>query len=486
MPATPRREQPGGENLHADVLVIGGGPGGYTAAFRAADLGREVTLVERHRRLGGVCLHVGCIPSKTLLHLAEVITDAASLREHGVVFDPPRIDARRIRARKEEVVSGLADGLDALARKRGVRVLRGTARFEDPHRVRVDGDERSLQVSFDHAIVAVGSRPVSLPGLPEDHPRVFDSTGALELEEIPRRLLVIGGGIIGLEMAAVYDALGSEVSVVELLPEILPGVDRDLVRPLEERIRRRYAAVLTATKVVGVEDRGGRLRVAFEGEGVPESETFDAILVAVGRRPNADRIDAERAGLEPDPGGFLPVDDRMRTAIPHIFAIGDVARPPLLAHKAMHEGKVAAEVIAGLPAAMDARAIPAVAYTDPEIAWMGLTEGEAKQRGLPFEKAVFPWAASGRARSLGRTEGLTKLLFDPESGRLLGAGIAGRSAGELLAETVLALELGADAEDIALTVHAHPTLSETVALAAEVAAGTVTDLPPARRRKRRE
>ncbi len=483
MTATPGREQTDADALHADVLVIGGGPGGYTAAFRAADLGREVTLVERHPRLGGVCLNVGCIPSKTLLHFAEVITDAAALREHGVVFDPPRIDPRRIRARKDEVVSGLTDGLGTLARRRGVRLVTGTARFDGPHRVLVEGEGGPRVLTFDHAIVAVGSRPVSLPGLPEDHPRVMDSTDALELEEIPRRLLVIGGGIIGLEMAAVYDALGSEVSVVELLPELLPGVDRDLVKPLEERIRRRYAAVLTATKVVGVEDRGGRLRVAFEGEGAPDTETFDAILVAVGRRPNGDRIAAERAGLTPDPRGFLPVDAQMRTAVPHIFAIGDVARPPLLAHKAMHEGRVAAEVLAGLPAAMDARAIPSVAYTDPEIAWTGLSETEARRRGVPFEKAVFPWVASGRAHSLGRTEGLTKLLFDPGTGRLLGAGIVGRSAGELLAETVLALELGADAEDIALTVHAHPTLSETVALAAEVAAGTVTDLPPARGRK---
>jgi dihydrolipoamide dehydrogenase len=463
-------------DLRTEVAVLGSGPGGYTAAFRAADLGKRVVLVERFASLGGVCLNVGCIPSKALLHVAEVINETRELAQQGVRFGKPRLDLDRLRARKNEVVDKLTEGLAGLAKRRKVQVVQGTGVFDGANRLRIEGAAGPTTIAFEHAIIAVGSQAIPLPGLPSDDPRVMDSTRALELAEIPRRLLVIGGGIIGLELAAVYDALGSRVTVVELLDRLLAGTDPDLVKPLRKIIDARYENIFLGTKVRAVEAQAKGLQVSFEGPDAPDSDRFDGILVAVGRRPNGDRVGAEHAGVHVDERGFIPVDAQQRTNVPHVFAIGDVVGPPLLAHKATHEGKTAAEVIAGKKAAFDARTIPSVAYTDPEIAWMGLTEVEAKQQGIKLRRAAFPWAASGRALGIGRTEGVTKLLFDPESGRLLGAGIVGPNAGELIAELVLALEMGADAEDLALTIHPHPTLSETVAFAAELAEGTITDL----------
>jgi len=471
------------DEVQADLLVLGAGPGGYTAAFRAADLGKSVVLVERHSALGGVCLNVGCIPSKTLLHMAGVIDSASELREAGIDFGEPRFDLDAIRGRKNAVVKTLARGLSGLARQREVRVVTGVGSFESPNRLSVQSGDEATSIAFENAIIAVGSRASMLPGLPDQDPRLMDSTAALEIEEIPKRLLVIGGGIIGLEMATIYAALGSEVTVVELLGSLMAEADPDLVQPLEERIRKRYAGIYLETRVTAIEARAEGLRVSFAGSDAPPSGIFDRVLVAVGRTPNGALIGAERAGVEVDERGFIHVDEKRRTNVPHIFAIGDVTGPPLLAHKAVHEGKIAAEVVAGLPASYDPRAVPAVAYTDPEIAWMGLSESEAESKGIAIEKAVFPWAASGRALALGRKEGLTKLLFSSESGLLLGAGIVGSNAGELIAEAVLALEMGADAEDIALTVHAHPTLSETLGFAAEIADGTITDLYLPKKRK---
>ncbi len=468
----PRRS---GDGRHAEVVVLGAGPGGYTAAFRAADLGKQVVLVERYPTLGGVCLNVGCIPSKALLHVAEVIEEAGALRNHGVDFGEPRLDLAKLRSHKDAVVGTLTGGLARLAKQRGVEVVRATGRFETPNTMALETPEGVERLSFDHAIVAAGSRSVELPGIPHDDPRVMDSTAALELDPIPERLLVVGGGIIGLEMATVYQALGSRVTVVELLDDIMNGVDPDLLRPLKRRMKERLEALYLSTKVTGmIADEQG-LRVSFEGEGAPGEERYDAALVAVGRRPNGDRIQAENAGIVCDERSFLPVDAQCRTNVPHIYAIGDIVGEPQLAHKATHEGKTAAEALAGLPAAFDPQAIPAVAYTDPEVAWMGLSEADAKAQGLAVEVAKFPWAASGRALGVGRAEGLTKLVFEP-GGRLLGAGIVGPNAGELIAETVLALELGADAEDLSLTIHPHPTLSESIGMAAEIAHGTVTDL----------
>jgi dihydrolipoamide dehydrogenase len=466
---------------HAELLVLGSGPGGYAAAFRAADLGKRVVLVERFPVLGGVCLHVGCIPSKTLLHFAGVITDARELAEHGVAFGEPKLDPARIRARKDAVVGQLAGGLAKLAKQRQVEVVTGTGRFLDPHRVAVEGAGAPAVIRFDHGVVAVGSRSVELPGLPDD-PRILDSTSALALDSIPRRLLVVGGGIIGLELAAVFDAFGSEVTVVELTGSLLPGVDPDLVRPLARRIGSRYAGVLLETRVARIEPEAAGLRVTFEGKQAPEPSLFDRVLVAVGRRPNGDRIDAANAGLRVDARGFIPVDAALRTNVPHIHAIGDVARSPMLAHKAAHEGHVAAEAIAGHKVAFDA-VVPSVAYTDPEVAWTGLTESEARERGVAVDKAVFPWSASARALGMGRGEGATKLLFARDSKRLVGAGIVGRHAGDLVVEATLAIEMGADAEDLALTVHPHPTLSETLGFAAQAAAGTITDLYVPRKRR---
>ena len=477
-------EPPGTPDLRAQVVVLGAGPGGYTAAFRAADLGLDVILIERFPDLGGVCLNVGCIPSKALLHAAEVVEAAADMADKGLRFAPPEIDLEALRRHKDRVVKRLTQGLAGLARQRKVRVVQGNACFQGPKRMQVTQPEGRLSIAFDHAIVACGSRPVRIPGFPHDDPRLMDSTDALTLAEVPERLLVIGGGIIGLEMGTVYAALGSHIDVVELQDQLVPGCDKDLVRVLHKRIEKKYRNLFLKTRVVRIEARGGGLEVFFEGNGAPERETYDRVLVAVGRTPNGGLIGAENAGLRVDERGFIPVDDHMRTNVPHIFAIGDVVGNPMLAHKATHEAKVAAEVIAGLPARFDPLAIPSVAYTHPEIAWMGLTEEQAKAGGVSYEKGVFPWAASGRALGIGGEDGLTKLLFDPESKRILGAGIVGPNAGELIAEAVLALEMGADAEDLGLTIHPHPTLSETLGLAAEMAEGSITDLLPPKKKKK--
>jgi len=467
-----------------DLVVLGAGPGGYTAAFRAADLGLSVALIERGPTLGGVCLNVGCIPSKALLHAARVIEDAESMAEFGVRFGPPEIDAAKLRDWKNGVVARLTDGLETLARQRKVTVIRGEATFVAAHELQVGEGGTTRAVSFDQCIIAVGSESLRLPGLPDD-PRIIDSTGALELD-LPESLLVVGGGIIGLEMATVYDALGVAVSVVELTPGLMPGCDRDLVRVLEKRVTRRYTRILTGTRMAGIEATTEGLRVAFAGDGAPEPQLFGKVLVAVGRSPNGSRVGAAAAGVHVDARSFIPVDRQMRTNVPHIFAIGDVVGPPMLAHKATHEGKVAAEAAAGLKSFFDAKVIPSVAYTDPEVAWVGLTETEAKARGVPFEKASFPWSASGRSLALGRDEGFTKLLFDPQTHRVLGGGIVGTNAGDLIAEVALAIEMGADAADLALTIHPHPTLSETVAFAAEAFEGTLTDLYLPRRKPPRD
>lgn len=459
---------------HASLVVIGAGPGGYTAAFRAADLGREVTLIDPRATLGGVCLNVGCIPSKSLLHLAKIIEEAATARDHGLGFAPPEIDLDRIRAYKDGVVQRLTTGLDGLARRRKVRVIRGTARFTGPNSLTIDTQAGQQTLGFDQAIIAVGSAPLRLPFLPDD-PRIIDSSGALELAGIPARLLVIGGGIIGLEMAHVYRALGAQVEIVEATGQVLPGVAKDIVAPLSRRLREQGITIRTDTRVAAV-TAGESLVARLESATGEVSESFDRILVAVGRGPNGARIDAERAGIEVTPQGFLRVDSRMCTVRPHIFAIGDVVGQPMLAHKATHEAKVAAEAACGEKVAFEPSCIPSVAYTDPEVAWVGLTEAQAKQDGIKVRKASFPWIASGRALSMGRGEGLTNLLFDPETGRLLGGAIVGANAGELIAEIALALEMGADAQDIGLTIHPHPSLSETIALAAEAFLGTLADL----------
>jgi dihydrolipoamide dehydrogenase len=466
------------DEINTEVLVLGGGPGGYTAAFRAADLGKQVTLVERYPTLGGVCLNVGCIPSKALLHVAKVITEAEEMSAHGVSFGKPQIDINRVRGFKESVVGKLTKGLAGLAKQRKVNVVQGVGQFTSPNTLQVtaaDGAQQTLR--FQHCIVAAGSAATKIPGYPYEDSRLIDSTGALALADIPKKLLVIGGGIIGLEMACVYDALGSEVSVVELGDGLIPGADRDLVKVLETRLRKRYAAIMLGTKVSTIGARPEGLRVHFEGTNAPsEPQLYDKVLVAVGRRPNGKNINAEAAGVSVDERGFIPVDKQCRTNVAHIFAIGDIVGQPMLAHKATHEGKVAAEVIAGHKSYFDARTIPGIAYTDPEVAWMGLTETEAKAKGIAIETASFPWAASGRALGNGRDDGITKLIIDPESKGILGAGIVGVNAGELLAEAVLALEMNADIHDLALSVHAHPTLSETLAMAAEMADGSITDL----------
>jgi dihydrolipoamide dehydrogenase len=469
-PAPAAEADDGGDR--AQVVVLGSGPGGYTAAFRAADLGLDTVLVERYERLGGVCLNVGCIPSKALLHVARVLAESEEAASQGITFGEPQIDLDGVRRFKDGAVERLTGGLAGMAKGRKVRVVTGVAKFTGPHTLEVDGET----IGFEHCIIAAGSHAVKLSGFPED-PRIVDSTGALELPEVPERLLVIGGGIIGLEMATVYDALGSKVTVVEMLDQIIPGADPDVVKPLHKRISERYEAIHLDTRVEEVRATDDGLVAKFGGN----EETFDRILVAVGRRPNGATLSADAAGVDVDDRGFISVDAQMRTNVPHIFAIGDIVGEPMLAHKATHEAKVAAEVIAGENVAFDARAIPSVAYTDPEIAWMGLTETAAKEQGIEVETAVFPWAASGRALGMGRSEGMTKLIFEPGGGRLLGAGIVGVNAGELIAETVHALEMGADAEDIGLTIHPHPTLSESLGMAAEIAAGTITDLPPKRR-----
>jgi dihydrolipoamide dehydrogenase len=458
-----------------DLVVVGAGVGGYTAAFRAADLGLKVTLIERWPMLGGVCLNVGCIPSKALLHAAKVIEDAADMAASGIVFGPPQIDRDRLRAWKNRVVTRLTNGLAVLAKQRKVDVIQGEAKFSGPFSVEVQGANGSRRVEFKQCIIAVGSESARLPGLPDD-PRVIDSTGALELPLDCKRLLVIGGGIIGLEMACVYDALGVKVTVVELSDGLMPGTDRDLVRPLQKRIEKRYERILINTKVAKLDASAEGLRATFEGPDAPEPQMFDRVLVAVGRSANGNAANAAVAGVAVSPRGIIAVNKQMRTNVPHIFAIGDVVDGPMLAHKASHEGKVAAEVAAGQKSAFDARCIPSVAYTDPEVAWVGVTETEAKAQNMQYGKGLFPWAASGRALALNRDEGFTKLLFDKETHRVIGAGIVGTNAGDLIAEVALAIEMGADAADIGLTIHAHPTLSETVAFAAEAFEGTLTDL----------
>ena len=465
-------------DLHAEVVVLGSGPGGYTAAFRAADLGKKVVLIERYSTLGGVCLNVGCIPSKALLHTAKVITEAEETAHHGVSFSAPNIDLEQLRNWKaNDVVAKLTGGLSAMAKQRGVTVVQGLGKFTGPNQIAVtSADGKITTVSFDNAIIAAGSQASKFPGAPDDE-RIMDSTGALALADIPKRMLVIGGGIIGLEMGTVYDALGSRVSVVEFTDGLIQGCDRDLVRPLQKRMEKRFESIMLSTKVAKMEAKVDGIYVSFEGEAAPkEAQVYDRVLVSIGRRPNGKNIAAENAGVAVNEWGFINVDKQMRTNVPHIFAIGDIVGQPMLAHKATHEGKIAAEVIAGHKVEFQALAIPSVAYTDPEIAWAGVTEIEAKAKGIEYEKASFPWAASGRAISVARTEGSTKLIFDKTTHRLIGAGIVGVNAGELLAETVLAIEMGADAHDLGLTIHAHPTLSETVCFAAEMKEGTITDL----------
>ncbi|MCC5793889.1 MAG: dihydrolipoyl dehydrogenase [Chromatiales bacterium] len=460
--------------FETELLVLGAGPGGYPAAFRAADLGLEVTLVERWATLGGVCLNVGCIPSKALLHAARVIDEAAEMADCGLRFGQPEVDLDGLRGWKDKVVGKLTGGLAQLARQRKVRVVRGTGRFLSAHHLEVVDEGTRQVIAFRQCVIAAGSEPVRLPGLPED-PRIIDSTGALELERIPERLLIIGGGIIGLEMATVYAALGSRVSVVELTEQLMPGCDADLVRPLHKRIGARYEQIMLGTKVSGIESTADGLVVTFGGQ-FSGTQSFDAVLLSVGRSPNGGRLDAHRAGVRVDERGFIPVDRQMRTNVSHIFAVGDIVGQPMLAHKANHEGRVAAEVAAGHRSAFDARVIPSVAYTDPEVAWVGLTENEARAQGLAYGKGVFPWAASGRSLGHNRDEGITKLLFDEKTHRVLGGGIVGPNAGELVGEVALAIEMGADAADIGLTIHPHPTLSETVAFAAEAFEGTLVDL----------
>ena len=480
-PVTAEADPTAGDNRGPDerceVLVLGSGPGGYTAAFRAADLGKKVILVERYLELGGVCLNVGCIPSKALLHIGRVIDEAADAEAHGVKFGKPEIDLDKVRAWKDQVVKRLTGGIAKMAEQRKVQVVGGVGRFLDSSHLEVVTTDGAVTVEFESAIIAAGSRVVEIPGIPYGDERVMDSTDALEIPEVPKRMLVIGGGIIGLEMATVYGALGAEVTVVELLDGLIPGCDRDLVRPLERRLKKRYGAKIhVGTRVARVAPGEDGLEAFLEGPRAPKSVLFDRVLVCVGRRPNGDRLALEAAGVNADERGFIQVDRQQRTNVPNIFAIGDIVGQPLLAHKASHEGKVAAEVAAGLKSSFDARVIPSVAYTDPEVAWVGLTETEAKDQGIPYEKGSFPWAASGRALGMGRQDGLTKILFDPESHRVLGAGVVGSGAGDLISELALAIEMDCEAGDLALTIHPHPTLSETVAFAAEVFEGTITDL----------
>ncbi|MEY3289712.1 MAG: dihydrolipoyl dehydrogenase [Pseudomonadota bacterium] len=458
--------------MKTQVLVLGGGPGGYTAAFRAADLGKQVILVERYPVLGGVCLNVGCIPSKALLHVANVLNEAKELSSAGINFVQPEINREQLLDWKNKISAQLNTGLAALAKQRNVTVINGTGHFVSDTQIQVDAQ----LIEFEQAIIAVGSQPVKIPSFPNADPRLMDSTDALNLEAIPKKLLIVGGGIIGLEMATVYNALGSRITIVEMQEQIIPGCDKDLVRPLMTKIKKDYDNIFLATSVKTIESVTDGLKVTFDGKAAPEADIFDKVLIAVGRRANGHLCGADKAGVTVDERGFIPVDKQQRTNISHIFAIGDVVGNPMLAHKATHEGKIAAEVISGLASEWRALTIPSVAYTDPEIAWMGLTENAAKAQGIDYEKGAFPWAASGRSLCIGRKEGMTKLLSDKKTGRILGAGIVGTNAGELIAEAVLALEMGATVEDLALTVHAHPTLSETLGLTAEMIEGTITDL----------
>jgi dihydrolipoamide dehydrogenase len=468
--------------VQTELLVIGAGPGGYSAAFRAADLGRKVCLVDRRSTLGGVCLNAGCIPSKALLHIGKIISDAKSLDSYGVYFGPPKVNFVQVGNWKDSVVSRLTVGLADLARRRKVTVLNGSAQFSSPHSVVIAGTAGRQIVTYDQAIIAVGSEPAHLPFLPNDDPRVIDSSGALALAEIPTRLLVIGGGVIGLEMATIYQAFGSRVTIVETLDQIIPGADRDLVQPLHKKISSR-CEILLKTKVMRLEPQTNGLLATIERQDIgSRQELFDKVLVAVGRRACAAKLALEKAGIKSTREGIIPVDSQMRTNVPHIFAVGDAVGAPMLAHKAGHQGNVAAEVASGMTVAFDASVIPSVCYTDPEVAWVGLSEREAEHQGLAIEKSVFPWAASGRSLTLGYDEGFTKLIFDAATHRLRGAGIVGPGAGDLIAEAVLAIEMGSDAEDLSLIVHPHPTLSETIGSAAAMCTGTVTDLLPSKRR----
>ena len=473
----------GAVDIECQMVVIGSGPGGYSGAFRAADLGLKTVLIERYPTLGGVCLNVGCIPSKALLHAAKVIDEADEMGHFGVTFGKPAIDVAKLRGWKDAVVRRLTGGIAGLAKQRKVSVVTGVARFVDAHHLEVSAPAGKKQiVKFDQCIIAAGSQAVKLPFIPDD-PRVVDSTGALELGDVPGHMLVIGGGIIGMEMAQVYSALGAKITVVEMLGQLMTGADPDLVRPFARRMEKRYEKIMLKTRVTKVEAQKDGLKVWFEGEQAPAApQVYDRVLVAVGRAPNGKKIDAERAGVIVDERGFIPVNGQLRTNVAHIFAIGDIARQPMLAHKAVHEAHVAAEAAAGEKSWFDARVIPSVAFTDPELAWVGVTEEEAKAQGMKFGKAAFPWAASGRSLSLGRDEGITKLIFDQETHRIIGGGIVGPNAGDLIAEVALAIEMGCNAEDIGKTIHPHPTLSETVGMAAEVFAGTITDLYVAKKK----
>ncbi|MBT3228477.1 MAG: dihydrolipoyl dehydrogenase [Candidatus Marinimicrobia bacterium] len=463
-------------SLHADVVVLGAGPGGYAAAFRAADLGKSVILIDKDKTLGGVCLNRGCIPSKALLHLARVKSESAEVKNFGLTFPEPEWDLEAVKQWKNErVVGRLTKGIAALAKARKVQVVTGSGIFTSPTSIEVTQVDGVVEVNFEDAIIAVGSHPTKIPGFPED-PRIMDSTSALDLDGIPENLLIIGGGYIGLEMGTIYSALGSKVTVVEFMPNLLPGADPDVVKPLEKRIMKSFASIQTGTKVLGIQPQPDYLEVNIEGKSGPETLQVDKVLVAVGRRPNTFGSGFETIGLDIDERGFIKVDDKRQTNVPHIYAIGDITGDPMLAHKATHEGKVAAEVICGQPAAFDVSIIPAVIFTDPEIAWAGLTETQAMEQGIEYDKGVFPWSASGRALALGRTEGFSKALFDKETGKLIGMSIVGTNAGDLIAEAVLAMEMGADAEDIALIIHPHPSLSESVGNAAEIVAGSITDL----------
>ncbi|WP_440055174.1 dihydrolipoyl dehydrogenase [Pseudoalteromonas sp. T1lg65] len=462
--------------IKTQVVVLGGGPGGYSAAFRAADLGLDVTLIESRDTLGGVCLNVGCIPSKALLHVAKVIDDAAEMASHGVSFGAPQIDLDKIRSWKESVIGQLTGGLSGMAKMRKVTVVNGYGKFTGSNTIAVEGADGAKTVTFDNAIIAAGSQPVSLPFIPEDE-RIIDSTGALELKDVPEKLLVLGGGIIGLEMGTVYRALGSAIDVVEFADQLVPAADKDVIKIYQKYVKDKFNVMLS-TKVVAVEAKEDGIYVSFEGKQAPEGQVrYDKVLVAVGRTPNGKLIDAEKAGVNVDERGFINTDKQMKTNVDHIFAIGDIVGQPMLAHKAVHEGHVAAEVISGKKHYFDPKCIPSIAYTDPEIAWVGVTEKEAKEQGLSIETAVFPWAASGRAIASARTEGSTKLIFDKESGRVIGGAMVGINAGEMLGEIGLAVEMGADGEDLALTIHAHPTLNESIGLAAEIFEGSITDLP---------
>lgn len=472
-------------DIQCEVLVLGSGPGGYTAAFRAADLGKKVVMVERYSNIGGVCLNVGCIPSKALLHMSVVLNETKEMGAHGITFAEPQIDIDKIRDFKDGVINKLTGGLSGLAKARKVEVVTGYGKFTSGNTVAVEADDGSIKtVAFEKAIIAAGSRVIKLPFIPHDDPRVMDSTGALALEEIPERLLVIGGGIIGLEMAQVYDSLGSKITVVELGDTIIPGADKDITKPLLKKIKKKYENIYLKSKVTNVEAKEEGLLVTFEGKNCPETDMFDRVLVAVGRAANGKLIDAEKAGVAVNDWGFIEVNERQETNVDNIYAIGDIVGQPMLAHKAVHEGKVAAEVIDGMPSAFTPMSIPSVAYTDPEVAWAGKTEEELKAEGIEYEKGAFPWAASGRSLSLGRDEGLTKAMFCAKTHRLLGCGMVGPNAGELIAEAMLAIEMGADMQDIGLTIHPHPTLSETLCFAAEMAEGTITDLMPPKKRNR--